>query len=230
MGRRTLLLITSILLAAVGTALIAIYVKGADSRAQQGQELVNVLVVKQSVAAGTTVTAAQNDNSFGFKELHRSDIPTDAMTSTTGVASEQVTTDLLVGQVLQPGMFATNASAAASAVGLKSGQVAVSLSLSDPQRVASMLQPGMSVTIFQIPQQNTAAASTLLSSVTVIKVGSEGTSTSADPGTSGSTSNVASTIITFAVTPANAEKILGAQRDNELSLGVLPGQAAGSAS
>ena len=32
MGRRTLLLITSILIAAVGTALVAIYVRGADER------------------------------------------------------------------------------------------------------------------------------------------------------------------------------------------------------
>ena len=48
MGRRTLLLIASILIAAVGTALIGLYVRGADNRAQQTEGMVSALVATET--------------------------------------------------------------------------------------------------------------------------------------------------------------------------------------
>ncbi len=52
MGRRTLLLITSVLLAAVGTAFVAVYVRGADNRATEGQALGSYVVAVREIAAG----------------------------------------------------------------------------------------------------------------------------------------------------------------------------------
>ena len=49
MARRTLLIIASILLAALGTALIWLYVQGAENRAQQNPELVPALFLTQNV-------------------------------------------------------------------------------------------------------------------------------------------------------------------------------------
>ena len=46
MGRRTLLLIASILVAALGTALIWLYVQGADSRAEATTTQVEVVVAR----------------------------------------------------------------------------------------------------------------------------------------------------------------------------------------
>ncbi|QOI62579.1 pilus assembly protein CpaB [Arthrobacter sp. TES] len=45
--------IAALLLAVVGTVLLVTYVQGADKRAQQGLEPVNVLVVKERIPAGT---------------------------------------------------------------------------------------------------------------------------------------------------------------------------------
>lgn len=45
--------IAALLLAILGTVLLVVYVQGADNRAAQGLEPVNVLVVKESVPAGT---------------------------------------------------------------------------------------------------------------------------------------------------------------------------------
>ena len=52
MARRTLLIIASILLAALGTALIWLYVQGAENRAQQNADLVPALFLTQNVPAG----------------------------------------------------------------------------------------------------------------------------------------------------------------------------------
>ena len=45
--------IAALLLAITGTVLLVVYVQGADNRALQGLDPVNVLVVKESVPAGT---------------------------------------------------------------------------------------------------------------------------------------------------------------------------------
>ena len=45
--------IAALLLAVIGTVLLVTYVQGADKRAQQGLDPVNVLVVKERIPAGT---------------------------------------------------------------------------------------------------------------------------------------------------------------------------------
>ena len=54
MGRRTLLLIVALVIAAVGTVLIFSFVKNAENEALEGQEPVEVLVATQQVASSTT--------------------------------------------------------------------------------------------------------------------------------------------------------------------------------
>ena len=52
MARRSALLIAAVLIAALGTAMILLYVKGIDDRAAQGQELVEVLTATEAIEAG----------------------------------------------------------------------------------------------------------------------------------------------------------------------------------
>src|ERR687883_506893 len=59
MGRRTLLLIASILVAALGTALIWLYVQGAEARAQAGEAQVKLMVATQDVQPGTQAAQVQ---------------------------------------------------------------------------------------------------------------------------------------------------------------------------
>ena len=53
MGRRTLLLIASILVAALGTALIWLYVQGADTRAEASTTSVQIPVAQTNYGPGT---------------------------------------------------------------------------------------------------------------------------------------------------------------------------------
>ena len=56
MARRSVLLIVAVLIALVGTALIVVYVQGIDARATEGQELVEVLTATDVIDTGETVS------------------------------------------------------------------------------------------------------------------------------------------------------------------------------
>ncbi len=236
MGRRTLLLITSILLAAVGTALIAVYVKGADSRAEKNQKLISVHVVRQPIPAGTSVSQALGSGSITSALRRVADLPAGYVTDLNPLtkANDVTSTTLLTGQVLQSGMFGSAASTVGASVGIDKGQIGAAFQLSDPERVAGTLQPGMYVAVFQVPSRGKAKV--LLNSVKVIKVGAESTASSDSTATTTSSSSsdttadqVPRTIITFSIPPGDDAQMLTAQRDGELALGVLP-DTTGSAS
>ena len=110
MGRRTLLLISAILIAAVGTALVAIYVRGAEQRAEQGADLITVLVATKRVEANQSVQQALDNASFDTARVLRRQAAADALTNPaqlTPLASEnQVAVGpILPGQVIQKAMF-----------------------------------------------------------------------------------------------------------------------------
>jgi pilus assembly protein CpaB len=233
MGRRTLLLITSILVAAVGTALIAIYVRGADSRAQGNQQLVSVLVVQKDVAAGVRVQDAANQASWTTQERRRGDLPADALSSTAAIQGQSTVGPLLSGQILQAGMF--SAAGKAAPVGISPTKLGTSFQLTDPERAAGLLVPGEMVTVFGTKTQGvtTPTTSVILPKVRVIQIGTEGIDTSAtSTATTGSAANgsaangsaadaVPRTVITFDLTSAEAIKLLDADAVGDLTLGVL---------
>ena len=59
MDRRKVLLIVAAVIAALGTLLVFLYVRGADTRADQRYDAVQVLAWVKPITAGETVEAAQ---------------------------------------------------------------------------------------------------------------------------------------------------------------------------
>ena len=59
MDRRKVLLLVAAVIAALGTLLVFLYVKGADTRADKRYEAVTVLKAVKQIEAGETVEAAQ---------------------------------------------------------------------------------------------------------------------------------------------------------------------------
>ena len=116
MARRSALLIAAVIIAALGTAMILLYVKGIDDRATQGQELVEVLTATETIEAGETVAAAQEAGKFDTKEVRRDDVVSGALDSTESIndlvatrhrsiPGEQIIPDRFgtLGDVEQPG-------------------------------------------------------------------------------------------------------------------------------
>jgi pilus assembly protein CpaB len=237
MGRRTLLLITSILIAAVGTALVAIYVRGADERAESNADLVEVLVATKQVPAGSSVQQAVESNSFDQGRVLKREI-VDAYTSVSQLrelaqSGAVAAGPILPGQVIQRGMFSDTPAAVASG-GLTGNQMRLAVQLNDPNRSAGFLQSGSDVAVFVTTGEGEAQRTNLLlDSVRVLSVGATvqpsggqgGGEAAAGDATSAVEDSVPTTIVSVAVDQAQAQQLIFAQKAGELYFAILqPGK------
>lgn len=211
MGRRTVLLIAALAVAALGTALVFLYANNAQQNAQQGQELVKVLVAKTSIAVGTTGSAATSAGAFEQQEVPRVNVAQGALGDATPIANLVALVPIFPGQQIISQQW--GASGATSGLSLPDGTFAVQVQLGDPERVSGFIAPGSNVAIFTTGKPTTGAgagqavARLLLAKVPVVAVGNATAVTTA----SGSTSNaqqVPSAILTLAVTQDQFQKIL----------------------
>ncbi|UVJ38525.1 Flp pilus assembly protein CpaB [Arthrobacter sp. CJ23] len=90
--------IAALLLAIVGVVLLVVYVQGADKRAQQGLEPVNVLVMKERVPAGTKAEDLQSK--VQVESLPKSAVPTGTLQALGDQKGKVTTVDLQPGEQL----------------------------------------------------------------------------------------------------------------------------------
>ncbi len=230
MGRRTLLLIAAVVVAALGTALIFLYVKGINDRALEGQNPVSVLVATAEIPAGTTGDAAQAAGLLEKKTVAADSVAPGALSEITPVANLVTLAPIFLGQQVLQQMFGAPGSSAAGVI--PEGKVAVSIQLGDPQRAAAFLdnQPGTNVAIFLTsarpegqPNAGQQATQVLLPSVQVIATGGTTTLTETQTNPDGTQVETAYPValLTLAVDQAQAQKIIFAQSQGELYFAIL---------
>jgi pilus assembly protein CpaB len=137
------------------------------------------------------------------------------------VKDQVVLTTIFPGQQLLTGMFGATAASNAS-IAIPPGQIAASFSFGDPQRVAGFVQPGSNVVIFLTSALNGGVSSTrvLMPKVTVIAVGPTTITPPADPAQANPEAQPRA-MLTLALTQAQAEKIIFAQGNGTMYLGLL---------
>jgi pilus assembly protein CpaB len=214
MGRRTLLLIAALVVAALGTVLVFLYAHNADTAAKEGQSLVKVLVAKTKIETSTSGATASNNGAFEQQEIPKANVVDGALSDATPLANLVALAPIFPGQQIISQQW--GASAPSAGLSLPPGSVGMSVQLGDPQRVAGFIQPGSTVTIFVSGHPavaGTAAAQdanvrTLLTGVKVIAVGAS-TAVSQSTGTaSGNTEQIPTAILTLAVTQDQAKKLV----------------------
>jgi pilus assembly protein CpaB len=236
MGRRTLLLITSILIAAVGTALIGLYVKGANDRAIGQQTLKTIVVARTDIDAGKTATLAD----LAVARWPVGNLPASYFTSPDQVVGKTAKSTVWGQSAIQPQMFAPLG--AQTGNGIQKGQLGITVQLSDPQRAAGLLKVGSRITIFTIPDASKKSRPVLEQPATVIRIGNDGESSVADPqsdqtsltgqsgqsglagpGASGaSADDVPRTIVGLTLTETAVKRVMDAQTAGTLFFAVLP--------
>ena len=233
MARRSMLLIVAVLIAAIGTAMIVLYVKGIDDRAAEGQELVEVLTATSVIEAGETVGAAQEAGKFEARRVRRDDMVEGALDSTTSI------TDLVALGTVYPGeQIISNRFGTMSEVEnlvIPDDKMAISIELTDFERVAGFVNPGSEVAVFgtaaspvrRLPDgtERTLSSVTriIMARVPVIGVGTTSVSsrTTTDEEGAQVTEEVPRTILTVAVTQEEAEKLVLADRTMDLTFALL---------
>ena len=235
MGRRTILLIAALVVAALGTALVFMYANRADERAQAGAEQVQVLVATAGIAAGTSGADVAGSGSVQLQTLPAASVPPGALSDLTPVADLITITTIFTGQVLIEPMFGTQQETSGGLT-LPEGKIAVAITLGDPRRVAGFVNPGSEVAIFRtgiapapVGEEEVAAAegsgqvtSVLLERVQVIAVGP--TTISSTTTTDGQTTNteaIPTAILTLALDQEQAQKVILSTTDGQMYFALL---------
>ena len=212
MDRRRILLVVAVLVAAVGSALVFLYTKGADTRAEEKFDTVEVLEATAVIAPGETYEDAQAAGKLALQAVSK-----DAL-----LDGYQTTSDSLGGTVslgtIYPGEQIISAkwgqsAAVGSALQIPDANMAVSVNLTDPARVAGFVNPGSQVAIFLTgTDQGTGFGFSrlLLDRVTVLGVGSTTpvSTTTTDESGASTTEQLPRTLLTLSVNQNQAEKIL----------------------
>lgn len=233
MARRSTLLIVAVLIAALGTAMIVLYVRGIDDRATKGQELVEVLTATAIIEAGETVSAAQEAGKFESTRVRRDDIVTGALDTTENISDLVALSTVYPGEQIISDRFGSLGSI--ENLVIPDDKMAVSVELTDFERVAGFVNPGSEVAIFGtaatpirvLPDgtEETLPSVTrvILSRVPVIGVGTTSVSSRTVTTDEGEqvTEEVPRTILTVAVTQEEAEKLVLADRTTDLTFALL---------
>lgn len=235
--KRLLPIILAVALAVIAAGLVFFYTRGAEQRVLEQQAPVTVLVstgqIPQGLALGDAVAGGLAEQTQVPGNL----APAGAIGAVTAEnASLIALNNVDPGQILLASNFVTELPEV-KAITVPSGQIAVSFSFGDTQRVGNFIRPGDEVVVFATyaagignPEEGGDAAAVaatvtrvLLDRALVLAVGD---STSTGPATNPDgtpAAPVAAALLTLALDQAEAEKMIQASQSTSLYLG-LPGE------
>ncbi|GGB84948.1 Flp pilus assembly protein CpaB [Knoellia flava] len=230
MGKRILAIAAATVIALVGAVLVLLYARGADSRAVAAVGPADVYVSSAMIPAGTSVKEAVRTKLLVQTKTAARALPAGAMTSVTPENES-----LLALTDIPPGQYVLNTAFGETVIGDKAiqvpaGKLAVSVQLSDPARVGNFVTPGSMLTIFAsyklkqldtseqskvFNEQDVQGTSVLLDNIQVIgmgntalQAGQQGTQVAADGEAPAPAPQAPSFLVTLAVTPEQATKLV----------------------
>lgn len=225
MDRRRILLIVAVIVALLGTALVFLYVRGSDARANERFDTVEVLRAVAPIEAGETIDDAQASGKLQLQPVPQEQLLPNVQTSIQPLSGSVATVRILPGEQIISDKFSTEAAAPDSALTVPKGQIAISISLSDTARVAGFINPGTSVAIFLNGTDPSGQPFTrlLLDEVQVIAVGSTTTTqtTTTTPEGTQTVEQLPRTLMTLALDQADAERVLLSQGSGELVFALI---------
>lgn len=217
MSRRAVLVVVALAVAALSTALLTVYVRGADDRAAQGSDLRQVLVATQEIPVGTTGQAVLDEGYVVLEAVPQSAVVDGSMSEIPeDLLALRLEARLLPGEQVLAQRFEQTT---ATRLSIPDGLMAVSIGLDDAARVAGNVEPSSEVAVFvTLAGDGTGATQLLLQRVTVLDTGTVDGSEGGGP------------LLTLAVDQTDAQKLIYAQTNGELYVALLdPESAVGGA-
>jgi pilus assembly protein CpaB len=226
MDRRRILLIVAVLVAGLGATLVLLYVRGADSRAEDRFEAVDVLKATAVINPGESIEDAQAAGKLALLPVAQDERLPNAQVDTSAIAGMKAQVVIYPGEQIIADKFASTAAAGTALTQTDNKRIAMALNLTDPGRVAGFVNPGSEVAIFLTgtnPTDGKGFSRVLLPRITVLAVGSTtpvSTTTTTEEGVA-TTEQLPRTLITISVDQAELEKVLLGQTVGELAFGLL---------
>ena len=209
--KRTIVVAVAVAVGVAASVLSYVFLNNAQQRAYHNAKLVEAYVIVKAVPPTLNGTAAISGGYIKHQKIPQQFRPTSAVTKLASIEGKQATAPFAVGQVLVNSMFA-NASSASNSFSqfIPSGDVAVTAAVDQSHGVADFPSPGDKVDLM-VTVNN--AETLLLQDVSIIADGQTTTSSASAAGSTTATTVSTSGLYTFAVTPANAERIALAEQD-----------------
>jgi pilus assembly protein CpaB len=226
MDRRRILLVVAVVVALLGTALVYLYVRGADARANDRFDTVNVLRAVAPIEAGETIDDAQANGKLALEPVASDYLLPNYQTSVESLSGSVAIVPILPGEQITSDKFGKTApSGGTGGLVIPKGMLAISVSLTDTGRVAGFVNPGTRVAIFLngVDSSGQNFSRLLLEDVGVIAVGSTTTTQTTTTTAEGTqtTEVLPRTLMTLALEQGDAEKVLLSQDTGELAFAVL---------
>ena len=224
MDRRRLLLVVAAVIAALGVALVFVYARGADTRAAEKYDTVEVLTASQEIAPGESLDDALENGKVQLTHIARAQLLEGASEDSDPLRDKVALTTIYAGEQLIPAKFgAVEDVKAAAVLPIPEGKLAISIEVEDDARVGEFIRAGAQVAIILTRPKGSSSpidSRVLLERVTVL---ADGVKTSLK-GEDASTENADDEIrrlITVAVSQRDAEKVRFAEKAGDLSIGLL---------
>lgn len=148
MRRSVVGVVLALILAAVGTIALVLYVSRAEERAREGEELVEVYVVKDLIPAGTP--SEQIEEALLVEEVPLKVRPENSVDNLANLAGQVTGVELVPGEQLLSSRFVTRTNFANREVGVDVPEDKVEITIAlDPERaIGGLITPGDTVAVF----------------------------------------------------------------------------------
>ncbi|MFM7030403.1 MAG: Flp pilus assembly protein CpaB [Micrococcales bacterium] len=206
--------IVAIVVAVLAGIAVYVYQSTADTRALAGKQAVNVIVAKADLNVGVKLSDAVAQGLVKYEAFPQGAVPSDALTSIDEtLANKMVSRAIGAGQLVLGSELADFAVPNAQ-IQVPSGNIAVSVSMDDASRVASFVVPGSHVVVYWT-KNDASESRVLLADANVLAVGSTSTTNA------NANSTTTSSLVTLALQPTDASRLILASKTGSLYFGLL---------
>ncbi|WP_137292774.1 Flp pilus assembly protein CpaB [Nocardioides dongxiaopingii] len=224
MGRRMVLLVVAVVMAVLGAGLVYAYAQGAEDRAADDYDTVEVLVARDELAPGTDFRQALDEQRIRLVEVPNGVLIEGSTADNRPFEGQVSLTTIYPGeQIIADKFGATEDVDAVDLLPIPQGMIAVAVELSDTGRVGSFTQPGSRVAVFVTSASQDGGedglgepARLIYPDMQVLGVGSRTLPRSEAVGPDGGPIGETSvTLLTLAVTQEQGERLIALQNNPE---------------
>jgi pilus assembly protein CpaB len=228
MGRRAIILLLAVILAAAGTLMVWLYVRSLQAGIEAEEQPTAVLVAQAPIVAGTTGAAAQEAAAFTTIEVPLYAAAEGYLSDPSTILDQVALVPIATGEQILSSKFGNPGDQVSFTI--PEGKLAASVQLSDPARVAifvTLTAPDEEGAAPPPGEQAAAAGEqftrVVLPRVEVLAAGQTTVQsiTTTTPEGAEQTEQISLAILTLALTQEEAQKVIFAQSQGELYFGLL---------